>query len=138
MRCTSSPARWAVLLLLAGVTGCGPRLYPVRGKVTLDDGKPLTRGLVLFEASGDGPRVMARGEVQPDGSYQLSTHKPGDGALPGRYRVLLNPMDLSDLPDEKKNLPFDIRYLKYETSGLEFEVRAEPNDIPIQVARPGR
>jgi hypothetical protein len=47
-------------------------------------------------------------------------------------------MDLSDVPDERKNLPFDIKYLKAETSGLEYEVKAGPNEFPIRLAKPGK
>src|SRR5262245_15269026 len=80
----------AALLLLLGATGCGRRLYPVHGTVALEDGTPLTRGLVVFEGHVEGAAVMARGAVQTDGRYQLSTDKPGDGAPPGLYRVLIN------------------------------------------------
>lgn len=130
----------AALVFLLCLTGCGTRYYPVRGTVTLDDGTPLTKGLVIFESENPegGPAFMARGEIKPDGSYQLSTHKKGDGVPPGRYRVLINPIDLSDIPDEKKKLPFDIKYLNLNTSGLEFEVKAEPNEIPIKLNRPAK
>src|SRR5262245_36321904 len=125
---TLRPLQAAALVLLVGAAGCGSRLYPVHGTVTLEDGTPLTRGMVIFEGNHEGVAVMARGEVQRDGSYQLSTHKPGDGVPAGKYRVHINPMDLSEVPDEKKNLPFDIKYLRFETSGLEYEVKAGPNE----------
>jgi hypothetical protein len=121
------------LLLLLGFAGCNSKTYPVRGTVTLEDGTPLQKGMVIFEGPGEGTPITARGAVQSDGSYQLSTYKPGDGVPPGKYRVLINPMDLSDVPDEKKNLPFDIKYLKFETSRLEYEVKAGPNEFPIKL-----
>jgi hypothetical protein len=123
---------WLALLLAAG---CGPRLCRVHGKVTLEDGTPVTKGLVVFEAVGGQP-VSARGEIQADGSYQLSTHRPGDGVPPGRYRVLINPMDLSAVPDEQKQLVFDIKYLKLETSGLEYEVKPGSNEYAITLSKP--
>jgi hypothetical protein len=116
--------------------GCGGGLYPVRGTVTLDDGTPVAKGLVIFERVDGGPAVTARGDIQPDGSYELSTNKPGDGVPPGRYKVVLNSLDLSDVPDEQKDLPYDAKYLSPRTSDLEFEVKAGPNDIPIKLARP--
>lgn len=127
-------ATWCVLL---GLAGCGTRYYPVRGTVTFEDGAPLTKGLVVMEGSrGEGgDLVMARGEVHADGSYQLSTNLPGDGVPPGKYRVLIGSMDLSDLPDDKKNIPFEHKYLKFETSGLEYEVKSGPNDYPIKLTR---
>jgi hypothetical protein len=128
----------AVLLPVGLMSGCGNRMSTVHGTVTLDDGTPLTKGLVVFEGQVDGKPVMARGEIKTDGSYKLSTGKPGDGALPGKYRVLINPMDLSDLPDEQKNIPFDYKYMRYETSGLEFEVKPGANDFPIKLDRSRR
>lgn len=106
----------------------------MQGTVTLEDGKALTKGMVVFE-SADGTQ-MARGMVQSDGSYQLSTGKPGDGVKPGRYRVLVSALDMADVPDELKKLPFDIKYTRYRTSGLEFDVKAATNDIPIKLTRP--
>ena len=128
----------AVVALALGLSGCAGGLYPVRGTVTLDDGTPLTKGLVVFERVGGGTPITARGSVGPDGTYELSTGKPGDGVPPGRYKVLVNPLDLSDVPDEKKNLPFDIKYTKFETSGLEFEVKTGPNEFPIKLDRPAK
>ena len=58
------------------------------------------KGLVVFERVGGGEPIVARGQIQSDGTYELSTHKPGDGVPPGKYKVLLNSMDLSDVPDE--------------------------------------
>ncbi len=126
----------AALVLIVSGAGCGRRMYPVHGTVTLEDGRPLTRGIVIFEGQHDGIAVMARGEIKPDGSYQLSTEKPGDGAPPGKYRVQINPMDRSEVPDEQKKLPFDIKYLRFDTSGLEYEVKAGPNEFPIKLSRP--
>jgi hypothetical protein len=128
--------RATVPLLLAVLAGCSNGKHPVRGTVTLDDGTPLTKGLVVFERIDGGPAITARGQVGPDGRYELSTDKPDDGVPPGRYKVLINAMDLSDVPDEKKHLPFDVRYTKFETSGLECEVKAGGTDFPIKLDRP--
>ncbi len=129
-----SPA-WAVLAAVFGAAGCGERLHPVHGKVTLEDGKPLTRGMVVCERREGGATVTARGEIKPDGTYQLGTDRPGGGAPPGRYRTLINPMDFTDVPDEQKNLPYDLKYLRFETSGLEFEVKSGSNEFPIRLER---
>ena len=121
---------------LAAVAGCGSSYYPVRGKVTLEDGAALAQGMVVFE-NAEGTQ-MARGMVRPDGSYELSTRKPGDGVKPGRYRALVSALDLTDVPDEQKRLPFDIKYTRFQTSGLEVEVKAGKNDVPIELSRPAR
>jgi hypothetical protein len=119
------------------VTGCGDRQYPVHGTVALDDGTPVTKGMIVCERFDGGPPVTAQGVIKPDGTYQLGTTSPSDGLPPGRYRVLINPMDLSDLPDDKKDIPFDARYLNFKTSGLELEVKAD-TDFPIRLSKPTR
>lgn len=121
------------LCLVVGAGGCGDRLHPVQGTVTLEDGKPLTKGMIVLERAEGGNPITARGQVQPDGSFQLGTEKPGDGAPAGKYRVLVNPQDMSDVPDEKKSLPFDFKYLSFTTSELDFEVKAGPNALPIKL-----
>jgi hypothetical protein len=123
-------------LTLFALAGCGGGKHPVRGTVTLEDGSPLTKGMVVFERNDGGAPLTARGEIQPDGRYELSTDKLGDGVPPGKYRVLINSLDLSEVPDEKKNLPFDVKYLKFETSGLECEVKSGGTDFPIKLDRP--
>jgi hypothetical protein len=134
---TNCPLLWAAATGLAlAATGCGPQMYPVRGTVTLEDGTPLVKGLVIFERVDGGPPLTARGDIGPDGRYELSTEKPGDGVPAGRYRVSINPLDTSDVPDEQKVLPFDAKYLNLKTSGLECEVKAGASDYPIRLSLP--
>jgi hypothetical protein len=126
----------AAFITLTAAFGCGGGKYPVRGTVALDDGTPVTKGLIVFERSDGGPPLTARGEIRPNGSFELSTDKPGDGVPAGRYKVLINSMDLSDIPDEQKKLPYDVKYLKFETSGLECEVKSGATEYPIKLSRP--
>lgn len=78
-----------VALLLAsigGVAGCGNGklpVAPVNGKV-LYRGKSLEFGSVMFQPDAGPP---ARGIIQPDGTFQLSTYGVGDGAILGSHRV---------------------------------------------------
>lgn len=124
------------LLFAGAAAGCGERLYTVRGTVTLEDGTPLTRGMVVFERQEGERAIMARGAVQSDGRYELSTHREGDGVPPGKYRVQINHMDLSEVPDEQKKLPYDLKYLTFATSGLEYEVGSGTNEFPIKLEKP--
>jgi hypothetical protein len=125
-------------LLLMLAAGCGSGPQPVRGKVTLDDGSPVTKGMVVFESLGGDPKITARGDIQPDGSFQLGTYKPGDGVPPGKYRVLVAPReDMEDIDSpNRKPAAFDPRYSDFKTSGLECEVKSGTNEYPIQVSRP--
>jgi hypothetical protein len=78
------PAAW-FLLLVFGCTRSG--LAPVRGVVKLD-GMPLAGASVLFLAQDDGGRD-ARGGTDAEGVFRLSTFQPNDGALPGKYKVVV-------------------------------------------------
>jgi hypothetical protein len=122
-------------LFALSVAGCGDSLSPVHGTVTLEDGTPLSKGMIVAERFEGGPPITAQGAIKPDGTYQLGTNKPGDGVPPGKYRVLINAMDLSDLPDEQKEIPFHHKYLSYKTSELELDVKRGDNNYPIRLTR---
>ncbi len=122
-----------VSLVLLGVSGCGGgALFPVSGKVTYKDGKPVTAGLVIFEPVGQRP--SARGEIQPDGSFQLGTYGDKDGAMEGEYKVLIAP---PPLPEEGKRPPSPIhpKYQKLESTPLKFTVTRDrdKNKFNIEV-----
>ena len=130
---TRRGCRPVAVVLLFGVLGCGSRPYPVRGTVTLEDGTPVTAGTVVFEQRDVEKPMSARGAIQSDGKFELSTLRPGDGAVPGLYRVLVAPpAQPPDAPPVKSS--FDSRYSEFSTSGLEFEVKSEPNDYAIRLA----
>jgi hypothetical protein len=86
-------ACWFVLAaVLLSCWGCGSdagpfigQTIPVRGKV-LFKGKPLTRREIVFEPDGGSGRE-AHGKIQEDGTFELTTFKAGDGAVPGTHRV---------------------------------------------------
>jgi hypothetical protein len=68
------------------LAGCGgPEVAKVTGKVTYD-GKPVTGGKIMFYPESGR---MALGEIGPDGTYALTTFKPGDGALVGSHRIAI-------------------------------------------------
>src|SRR5262249_18383635 len=86
-----APRPWraaAVVWLVAfAAGGCGNQTcFPVSGTVTYKDGTPVTAGLVIFEPVNQ--KISARGEIKPDGSFQLGTHGDSDGAMEGEYKVL--------------------------------------------------
>ena len=89
--------------------GCGGREPPVemgtvKGVVKYADGS-IPQGeivRIVFNPVFDQDvryQKMASGHVQPDGTYQLGTVEPGDGVMPGRYRVLLEIREKHDDPD---------------------------------------
>ena len=130
-------ARMLTGLLLLGAIGCGSKLYPARGTVTYADGNPVTEGFVVFESKDQEKPTTARGEIRSDGSFELGTFKPGDGAMPGKYRALVTPkFDPNAVDKPAKKPPIHPRYAEFKTSGLEFDVTAAgPNEFPIKVTR---
>jgi hypothetical protein len=80
--------RWLLVgcLVAVVVAGCGgPRLGRVTGRVTVA-GKPVTSGTIMFHPDA-GPTAV--GTIGPNGTYTLTTIKPGDGALVGSHRVTI-------------------------------------------------
>jgi len=80
---------WVPVVAVVAIFGCAdpsglPRRYPVSGTVT-HNGKPLDGGNVNFTPTDPNGRA-ASGAIT-DGQYSLTTHDPGDGALPGSYKV---------------------------------------------------
>ena len=124
-----------VLALLA--VGCASGRYPVGGRVAYEDGTPVESGTVIGEATVDGKAVGVQGNIEKDGSFTWGSEKPGDGAPPGTYKVLVMPRALGDAElSEGKQPAVAGKYTKFETSGITFEVKPEKNVLNITVSRP--
>ncbi len=64
--------------------GCS-KYVSVSGKVTYEDGSPVTVGQVAFTDDD----FVSRGELKPDGTYRLGRIVDGDGIPKGTYKVYL-------------------------------------------------
>jgi hypothetical protein len=131
-------------MLASTLAGCGSGsrpTYPTAGKVVFADGTPLEGGTVEFRSVQAENVLMARGRIQPDGSFQLSTFEPDDGAVEGEHRVLICPAPPKrfGLPSDPK-LAIDFRFTKFDTSGLKCTVTRDSgqNQFTLQVERPHR
>jgi hypothetical protein len=126
----------AALAVAALAAGCGPAKYPVAGRVAYEDGSPLTEGSVVGETTIDGAKVQARGEIAADGTFAWGTTKAGDGARPGKYRVIVVPRALSNAELEQGKVPaVDDKFTARDTSGIELEVKEGKNDFKVTVTR---
>jgi hypothetical protein len=70
-----------------------PAMHPVEGKVVYKTGQPMTGGVVNFQSQAD-QSLTTTGEIQPDGSFSLSTFADKErvkGAPLGEYRVTVVP-----------------------------------------------
>lgn len=85
--------RNAVLFLASSaLLGCGgpaglPDMVPIRGTVSFK-GELLTDGHVIYApVSAEGRQ--ARGAIQTDGSFRLTTLRENDGAQQGEYKIVV-------------------------------------------------
>ncbi len=139
------PGRYCFIALAASILffGCdrGPRTYPVTGKVVFDDGRPLTSGGVVLSECLDtvGAGTNARGAIDEEGLFQLTTFKDNDGALPGKHRFMVKADRDADDYLKRGIIPrpvIDERFESYDTSGLEFTVEEGGNDLTLIVDLP--
>jgi hypothetical protein len=135
-----------VALWVIWIAGCDTGKLPtyrVHGKVVFADGTPLTTGWVSFRALDAQGNVTARGPIQPDGTYELSTFSERDGAVKGRHQVLVTAPVYRNVREESTGAQpplLDSRYSNFQTSGLEFIVTTVPeqNQFDVLVTSPKR
>jgi hypothetical protein len=102
-----------------------PKLGKVQGKVTYQ-GKPLGSGRVVFtpaEGKGGESGHGASGQIESDGSYEMTTFNTGDGAILGQHIVTVMVPEKageSAKPDKysqiKYVLPKNLTPAKYATA----------------------
>lgn len=124
-------------LLCTGCTDESHRLETasVAGIVMLD-GAPVTEGVVIFTPARG---KMARGAINKDGTFSLSTYNDDDGAIVGTHQVAV----ISRLGNEEALIEktpargqqlfkwiVPERYANGATSGLVFEVKPGVENHP--------
>lgn len=121
------------LLAVFFCVGCGPRnnptfekTIPVRGKVVLANGVPVTGGLITFH-----PKELNKGDawgtIGRDGRFELGTYKKDDGAMLGTYTVTVEPIiyDRSGNPRPNYSLGIPAKYSRTVSSDLTVEIKDE-------------
>jgi hypothetical protein len=124
-------------VLLAGCGGAGDRkpVFPVHGKLLVDN-KPAVKAVVCFHPLGPdgpatGPNVLRpQGVVAEDGSFQLTSYDRHDGAPAGKYAVTVIWRTESKTSDDNQQDLLPPRYLHPAASRLTAEVREGPTDLP--------
>ena len=86
----------------------------------------MTTGRVQFVPVDPTVGRPAVGDVDKSGNYQLSTYQPGDGAIPGEYKVQVFPFDFNAEVTAKVYADVPEKYQDPETSGLTAKVLSEP------------
>jgi hypothetical protein len=126
--------RLMLAALLVAVSGCGGGRYPVEGVVQFDDGTPaasLAGGTVSLESVAD--RSNASGQIRDGGAFRIRDPLGRDGVPAGAYRVIVLPPEDSD----RHRPPIDPTYGRYDTSGIEVQVKEQKNTITVVVRRKG-
>lgn len=126
----------AILLVVIAIAccGCSGRMQPVQGVITYSDGAPakeLAGGTIEFDSLEES--LSARGAIEADGSFQLTTLQENDGVPVGKYRVLIAMPGPTG--DEKVRILLDPKYSSYDTSGLSVDIVSGANKPQLVVER---
>ena len=123
------------LLLLAG---CGKNVQ-VKGKVTFEDGSPLSTGMVIFTSGG----AQSKAPIEQDGSYRVGTLKADDGLPRGTYQVYITGavkspgISPTGAPLGPVVQLVNSKFASPDTSGLTCEVKGR-RTFDITVTPPGK
>ncbi|MBN2295933.1 MAG: hypothetical protein JXM70_26110 [Pirellulales bacterium] len=133
-----------LVLLVPLYCACGsgrPETYTTKGKVVFPDGSPLSGGSIMFQSTGQGEKVYnARGLIGPDGTFEMTTFEPNDGAVAGKHIVMVResaPATDFTPPSATARL-VDPRFMSFDTSGLTVDVKKGDNDLTIKIDRPAK
>jgi hypothetical protein len=133
----ASLCTFAVFLVL----GCGEEstelskpFFPVKGKILLPDGKPLTSGHVAFLGRSG---LTGLGTIGSDGAFEIKGTK--DGLPEGVYRIRID-LDPVGTPKGKKSsarakgaFPVAAKYLDEDGSDLEVTVTPDSGSKDITI-----
>jgi hypothetical protein len=131
---TTLVAVWLVAL----VSGCGSSLCPINGKLQWKDGSPakeLAGGQVVFEQAEK--RTSSIGVIKPDGTFEMTTLKPGDGVPSGHHQVAI----LEHRPNANAGgtqlvpAKLDLKYADLNSSGLEVDIHPGKNEVSFTLDR---
>ena len=131
---TTAQRLLCVLIGCAALAGCGraqrwPALTEPTTAVVQLDGKPVEGALVILGPVGKG--YASQGTTAADGKATLTTFRPGDGAVAGRYKVLVSLEETRDNPAIKFPDPaidreaYDLARHKAAAAGLKFYLKRQ-------------
>lgn len=133
---------WLCLAVLCAI-GCGPSrppAYPAKGRVVFRNGSSVHVGTV--ELKSRDHRTQARGLIQPDGTFVLTTYEHEDGAVAGIHDAVVVQMLVAEDLKARTHGLFGIvhpRFASYATSGLTCEIEpSQRNEITLTVEGVGK
>lgn len=117
------------------VAGCGdsrdpnrPRTVPVSVTVTYQ-GQPVSAATVTFHPAGS----QARGATtltDEEGHAEMWAFEPGDGVIPGDYRVTVSKVAISSLPDRDSVSPEE-----YEKAERKLAKERPKHELPVKYSQ---
>jgi hypothetical protein len=127
------------VLIVMAMAGCesnslsGKTLYPVKGKVLLPDGKPLTSGQVVFVATKS--TITNTANIEGDGGFAFKG--AGSEGLPeGEYKIRIeggsSAVVVKGRGAAQGKLPFDGKFADEDTSGLTATVTADESTHNVE------
>ena len=90
--CSSATVVISAICPLAGCGGGQAEFIPIRGEV-MYNGQPMTEGTVHYTPRDSGVGQQASGGIGPDGKFEMTTRKRGDGVKPGEYLISVYAME---------------------------------------------
>ncbi len=140
------PSALLLIVLSVVAAGCsegnpnllnGQKLYPVKGKVILENGKPLTSGRVSFAATKSS--ITSTANIESDGAFTFKG-AVGDGLPEGVYKIRFEagssgPVVKGAGGKLNSTAPFATKYLDEDSSELTATVTPEPskNDFEFKL-----
>jgi hypothetical protein len=127
--------KWWPAVIVVLVVGCSasmpppPKTSPARGKIVGTAGEPLQYVVVNLEPLNQTAGGPAQGVVKENGTFVLRTFHPEDGALPGKYKVWLEPSPMAP----KKASPIPAKYQSPEESDVTVLITEGDNDLSIKL-----
>lgn len=125
-----------------GAKDVGPPVVQVKGQISFE-GRPIPGAIVTLHPVSSSPGDTAKssfvvtpfGIVDHDGSFQLTTRQPSDGAPEGEYHVTVSwPTKGSDSDYTYEQLP--PKYQVAQSSGLKLRVASGQRELdPLTLTR---
>ena len=129
----------ALLLPSAMLLGCehGPKMYKVKGTVHFKDGsvpQGNLRMVCFMPANGSSNEIRkgGSGEIQADGSFEITTRMPGDGLYAGDYAVTFNMRKADNDPRPV----LDLKYTRVALTPFKMTVDHNIDDLKLEVEPP--
>lgn len=128
----------SALVLSLAAAGCSNgRLptYPASGQVLFADGSPVRMGAIELKSREHG--IHARGDIDAEGRFVLTTYEAGDGAVAGMHDcVVVQMVIVEEIANFRPSTEGVVhpRFGAYSSSGLVAEVaQVGRNDLRVIV-----